>query len=277
MKIPARSHLLAGLLIALTLAAHGSIQAAVITLENFTGVTNGTPLSSVPNWGLQAGSTDTATVQSTAGYNGSGATLNTQSLYRYAIPSANRMTVGSLLTGYSIKLQLSSTNNYQQAQILLGKNDGVNGLAIVFDGGTNDTDTDNFIKLSSGGVSWGSITYNTLANTQWQSNAWYQIDFTNISLVSTGFGSAVTGYVTITNLNTQIQLVSNQIVTGFGNSGTFNTIDSVVVGNKASARQMNFDDITATAVPEPGVVSLALLAAGIIPFIYRRRQRLSQN
>lgn len=273
MKIPARSHLLAGLLITLTLAAHSVAPAAVITLENFTGVANGAPLVSVPNWGLQAGTTDTAAVQSAAGYNGPGANISTQSLYRYAIPAANQATVGSLLTGYSIKLQLSSTNNYQQAQVLLGKNDGVNGLAIVFDGGTNDTDADNSIKLSSGGTNWGSITYNTLANTQWQSNAWYQIDFTNISLVSTGFGSAVTGYVTITNLNTQIQLVSNQVVTGLGNSGTFNTIDSVVVGNKGSSRQINFDDITATTVPEPGIVSLALLAlAGIVPLLCRRHR-----
>lgn len=268
MKIPARSHLLAGLLI--TLAAH-SASAAVITLENFAGVANGTALTSVPNWSLQAGSTDTATVQSAAGYSGPGATLNTQSLYRYAIPGASQMTVGSLLTGYSIKIQLGNTNNYQQAQVLLGKNDGVNGLAIVFDGGTSNVDSDNSIKVSSGGTNWGSVTYNTLANTQWQSDAWYQVDFTNISLVSNGYGSAVTGYVTITNLNTQIQLVSNQLVTGFGNSGTFNTIDSVVVGNKGTARQINFDDITATTVPEPGIVSLALLAVGIIPFLYRRR------
>ncbi len=272
MKMKNMRKLIIGLA-AVALSACGVLRAEVITLEDFSGVTDGTALPSVPGWSLQSGTTN-ATVSSTAGYSGAGATMNNVSLYRYTIPTEDRMTAGgTTISGYSVKLQLGSVNSYQQAQILAGKNDGVNGLAVVFDGGTSDANTDNAIKISSGGTGWGSITYTTM-NLNWKANDWYQVDFSNISLVSSGYGSAVTGYVTITDLTTSTILLSNQLVTGFGNSGTFNTIDSLLVGNKATSRQINFDDLSALAVPEPGALSLVGLTLLSIPLL-RRRIRIS--
>lgn len=250
------------------LALSTPLRATVLTLEDFSEVTSGTALTSVSSWSLQAG-TSNAQVLSTVGCGGgSGATLNNVSLYRYALSAANTMTTSSSISGYSVKLQLSSVNNYQQAQVLIGKSDGVNGLSVVFDGGTADSNTDNVIKISSGGTGWGSITYTTLA-LAWSANDWYQVDFSNISLVSSGYGSAVTGYVTITDLSTSTVLLSNQLVTGFGNSGTFNTIDSIVVGNKATSRVMNFDDLTVATVPEPSTLALSGLA--LLGLLFRRR------
>jgi len=244
------------------------LRAAVITMEDFSEVTSGTSLSSVPSWALSAG-TNNAQVLGTVGYGGgSGATLNNVSLYRYAPPAVDTMTVSSLVSGYSVKVQMSSANNYQQAQILIGKNDGVNGLAVVFDGGTADTNSDNIIKISSGGTSWGTITYTSLPLV-WAANDWYQVDFSNISLVSSGYGAAVTGYVTITDMSTSTVLLSNQLITGFGNSGTFNTIDSIVLGNKSSGRVYNFDDLTVTTIPEPSTLSLGGLA--LLGLLFRRR------
>ncbi|MBN8711649.1 MAG: PEP-CTERM sorting domain-containing protein [Verrucomicrobia bacterium] len=255
----------------LALAALTSTQAAVVTLEDFSGVTSGTLLSSVPSWSLQSGATDTATVTSTAGYQGgSGATITTQSQYKYAIPANYVMTPTSLTSGYSIKMQLTSNNNYQQAQVLLGKNDGVNGLAVVFDGGTANGDADNSIKISSGGTGWGSVIYTNYSAAKWASDAWYEITFSNIALTNSGYGPAVTGLVTITNLNTGIALLSDAAITGFGNSGTFNTLNTVLVGNKGTARSIAFDDVTAT-VPEPA--TWALLIPVLLITLLRRRTR----
>lgn len=256
----------------LALAALTPARAAVVTLENFTGVTSGTLLSSVPSWSLQSGSTDTATVTSSAGYQGPGATITTQAQYKYSVPTDYVMTPTSITSGYSIKMQLTSNNNYQQAQVLLGKSDGVNGLAVIFDGGTANGDTDNSIKISSGGTGWGSVTYTTYSSAKWASDAWYEITFSNIALVTSGYGSAVTGLVTITNLNTGVALLSDVAITGFGNSGTFNTINTVLVGNKGTARSLAFDDITAT-VPEPS--TWALLIPVLLITLLRRRARAS--
>lgn len=257
----------------LALAALTPARAAVVTLENFTGVTSGTLLSAVPGWSLQSGSTDTAAVTSAAGYQGGpGATITTQAQYKYSIPTDYVMTPVSITSGYSIKMQLTSNNNYQQAQVLLGKNDGVNGLAVVFDGGTANGDADNSIKISSGGTGWGSVTYTTYSAAKWSSDAWYEITFSSITLTNAGYGSAVTGLVTITNLNTGVALLSNAAITGFGNSGTFNTLNTVLVGNKGTARSMAFDDITAT-VPEPS--TWALLIPVLIITLLRRRARAS--
>lgn len=261
--------------VAASLSLLSTLPAAVITLENFSGVANGTALTSVPNWSLQSGSPNEASVLDSAGYSGPGGNIANITLYKYAIPTAYTMTVGSDTIGYSIKFQLSSLNNYQQAQILLGKNDGVNGLAVIFNGGTSNVDSDNYISLSSGGTNWGSITYNNVASSAWSANDWYQIDFTNISLVSAGYGSAVSGKVTITNITDQTVLVNNQTITGFGNSGVFNTIDSLVVGNKATSRSIHFDDITATTVPEPTTATLAVLA--LTALAWRTRHRVKRS
>jgi len=253
----------------------GTLPAAVVTMEDFTGVANGTALTSVANWSLQSGSPDNATVLTAAGYQGPGGNIDNVTLYKYAIPAGDVMTVASNVIGYSVKLQLSATNNYQQAQVLIGKNDGVNGLAVIFNGGTSNVDTDNTIQLSSGGSNWGSITYNTLASSAWKSNDWYQIDFSSIALTSTGLGTTVTGKVSITDVTTSTVFVSNQTITGFGNSGAFNTINSVVVGNKATSRNIHFDDLTATVVPEPAPIALGLF--GLAALAFRRWRKPSRT
>ncbi len=263
---------------AIGLSLFGTLSAAVITLEDFTGVPDGTALTAVTNWSLQAGSPNAATVLDSAGYDGPGADIPYASItsYKYVIPSEGIMTIGSDVIGYSVKLQLSSVNSYQQAQILIGKNDGVNGLAVIFDGGTTNADTDNFIKISSGGTGWGSVTYAAVPSSAWTSGDWYQIDFTNIALVPSGVGpSNVTGNVTITNVTTQTVFVDNHSIASFGNSGIFNTINAVLIGNKSTGRSIHFDDITATVVPEPATLTLAVLALTTLAWRTRRRVKKS--
>ena len=252
----------------------GSTRASVITLQDFTGVSDGTVLTTLPGWSLQAGS-DSATVSATAGYSGPGASVGDVSQYKYAVPAEDTQTVSSSIAGYSVKLQLGGTNNYQQAQVLLGKHDGVNGLAVVFNGGTANTDADNFIQISSGGTSWGSVTYTSLDDLHWVSNDWYQVDFSNIALASSGFGSAVTGSVTITDLTSGTVLLSDQPITGFGSSGTFDTIDQIIVGNKSVSRALHFDDLAVTVVPEPAALSLLGLACLALPAFRRGIRKLA--
>ncbi|MFA6962515.1 MAG: PEP-CTERM sorting domain-containing protein [Opitutaceae bacterium] len=250
-------------------------QAALVGIDNFSSVSDGTLLSAVSGWST---SSTTATVSSGFGFGGSkGVEIVTAAQSNALIlTGSNIMTSASGLVQFNADIRIGTTDSYNIPQILIGKNDGVNGFAIRFNGGTANGASDNFVQISSGtGTSWGSPGVATVANSAWVPGDWYEVRLT-VSLPGTGTGQTVTGTLSIYNLSTSSYLLQNTSIAGLGSSGSFDTINVISLQGAGSNRTFDVSNLQiGTAIPEPSTAAI-LSGASILGFAVLRR-RSHQN
>lgn len=248
-----------------TFAVVGPItsHAALVTVDNFSSVTtDGTLLTTVAGWSGGTGD-NTAAVSSDYGYgdsNGARVLSNGES-YALTLSGANALTAADGPLEFKFNFRGSSGgDNYQYTQILIGQSGGVNGLVIEFNGGTNNTSTDNSIRVSAGtGTSWGNTGLgNSLANSAWVSGNWYEVTL-SFSLSTTGNGQTVTGALSVYDLTSESYLLQNISVAGTGTTGgAFQTANTIQLKNSGSARAFDISDISigTAAIPEPATTAM---------------------
>ncbi|PAW79936.1 MAG: hypothetical protein B9S32_01010 [Verrucomicrobia bacterium Tous-C9LFEB] len=296
----------------------GSLQAAVITLENFTGVADGTLLTSVRRWTLQSGSPGSPTwgalvfrrwrscrattllaaaclfaapavfaesvafeetfsaaqdgsalveaegwklsfgedssarVELAAGFSGQGARIERKEQYQRLIPEDHVHFLQEGIPGeFRMKIRFMTPNDgYTIAQVLIGRNDGIHGLALRFNGGEHDGFADNFLQVSRGGKSWGVIEFANFKAATWQKQTWYEIAITDI-LPEAGSGSnKVHAKLTVREVDgAQTVLLEAVPIESVGTTGGFTKINVVLVGNCGAPSAFDIDDIKVQAGP----------------------------
>lgn len=209
--------------------------------ETFSTAVNGTALENVPGWNLHYGTGESPKVLTAAGYEGAGARFTDKSSFRRTLPSGTRVADFEL----RIKLRVvADSDAYAMPQILLGKEGGVNGLAVRFNGGTKDGWEDNYIEISSGGESWGKTAFAKFPDAKWRKDRWYEVTVSATKTTGTGDAQPVaTVWIHELGAASPAVLADGLPAMRIGQSGTFEQIDSVIIGNAGSARSFDVDDI----------------------------------
>ncbi|PAW78772.1 MAG: hypothetical protein B9S32_05155 [Verrucomicrobia bacterium Tous-C9LFEB] len=213
--------------------------------ETFSAVPEDTELKSVENWSVHQGDGHGGKVKLAAGYSGPGARIELNEQYRRLIPEDQAFVLEEKAAGeFRIKLRVMAPNDgYVMTQVLIGSNDGVHGMAIRFNGGTRDGSADNFIQISSGGASWGKISFDDIKKAAWKKETWYEIVISDFSRDPNS--PAVEGKVTIREAGEAPDILLEATpIRAFGTSGKFTKINVVVVGNCGTARAFDVDDLS---------------------------------
>ncbi|AHF94660.1 hypothetical protein OPIT5_23085 [Opitutaceae bacterium TAV5] len=238
-------------------------------------------MSTVPGWSLATGSANTATVSLGTGYGGgNSSTITANEGYGLTLSGGNVMTAADGPLEFKLNFKsIASTDAYQQSIIMIAENGGVNGLAIQFNGGTQNGKTDNYIQVSSGtGTSWGGAGLSVIVpDSAWETGRWYEVTF-RFELKSTGIGQDVSGLLSVYDTVTSSFLVQDIVIGGIGSTGgAFDKVNVVQVKNNGTARAFEVSDIRigTAAVPEPAIT--VLLAGLSVLGLVALRSRLQKK
>lgn len=238
--------------------------------ENFD-VAADTTLAGYNNW-VKVTDNDVTQAKTLVGFGGSGGFYMPKvAQYKKMLSASETVTAADGPVEFHAKILMPlSDSSYVLPSISLAKNNGVDALTVRFYGGASTNASDNSIQLSSGGVSWGSTTYTSLT-VAWQNNTWYDIVISDVQLLTTGFGTNVSGKVTVfQSANPSNVLVDHAVITGVGtSSGSFDKIDTVIVASAGGNKAFVLDDLSLAPVPEPAVAGV--MGVAFAAMMWRRR------
>lgn len=232
-------------LAALLLAAAPAL-AAENYREPFSAAAEHALLRDLPGWGLYQDGKGAAELSIAAGYEGMGARLSGNEQYRRRLGAGEAQSVAAS-PEFRCKLRVMAPSDaYAQVQVLVGRDDGIHGLAIRFQGGKQDGSQDNVIQVSDGGVNWGRVHFTDCPGSAWKKETWYEIVLgpirdedgrvtARLVVREAGDGGAV--------------LVDGQTAAATG--GTFGAIDVVIVGNVGTDRAFHLDDLSLVTPSAP--------------------------
>lgn len=230
-----KSHLL--FLGALSLSMAALPAATPIFEESFSQARDGSLLKENAGWSVHNG-TGEAQVSVAAGFAGLGARVTGNEQFRLLLPEDKAISLESGGGGeLRLKLRVMADNDgYTLTQVLFGQSDGVHGVSVRFNGGTHDGSSDNSIQVSTGGESWGKATWETLPDSGWKRETWYEV------IIAVTASDEAT--VTIREADSGAALVDQHRAGIIGSLGKFTQLNTVIIGNGGTARAFDFDDIT---------------------------------
>ncbi len=205
--------------------------------EDFSTVLSRTPLENVEGWKFHFGQPNGAAADVAAGYSGPGVRLFGKSSYRLTIPKEIASSLKESTKEFRIKVRVMAENDgYGIIQIMLAANDGVHAFSVCFNGGDSDGIGNNFLQVSSGGDDWSRIQFENYMEANWEKEVWYDVVISEIS----EDGSAK---VTVREAGEGRVLIENVPITASG-KGKLPTLDAVIIGNRAAAKEFDIDDIS---------------------------------
>lgn len=221
---------------ALSLSMAALHAATPVFEEGFTQAQDGSPLKDAAGWSVHNGA-GAAQVAVAAGFAGPGARVTGNEQFRLLIPEDKAISLESGGGELRLKLRVMADNDgYTLTQVLLGQSDGVHGVSVRFNGGTHDGFSDNSIQVSTGGESWGKATWETLPDSAWKRETWYEV-----VIAITAPNEAA---VTVREADSGTALVDQHQAGVIGKLGKFTELNAVIIGNGGTARAFDFDDIT---------------------------------
>jgi hypothetical protein len=239
------------------MAGVASSQAADVSLsfeETFAGVATATPIDTLPGWHLHYGKGAAPLVLTAAGWRGPGVRFNGNASFNRILhdadPTAGRIARPTVRPGaqpadafeFRIKLRvMADTDYYVIPQILLGKDGGVHGLGVRFNGGTKDGWEDNTVQVSTGGANWGSAIFQEVPSSRWRKGVWYEITVTGLAATADGSESTVRLRITEAGVDGK-PLVDDAPVAFIGGAG-FKSPDLVIIGNAGAGSVFDVDDL----------------------------------
>ncbi|MDR1282172.1 MAG: hypothetical protein LBK99_15330 [Opitutaceae bacterium] len=246
--------LYSGLLSALLIMAMPVIASGdAVYTEDFPDAPEGVLLKNMPGWHLNyplSASGEGAVVTARAGYRGAGIRFSLGETFIKILPEGRGVLMEGAPVEFRFKIRLID-DAYAAAQILVGKNDGVNGLSVRFMGGKNGGVEDNMLRVSAGGENWGRGKSEDIAEARWRSEVWYEVILSNIRNTGPALnGESVTALLSVIEVaNPQNVLVKDRPVSGVGAAGKFDRIDAIVIGNMGVRRVFDIDDISLQKMP----------------------------
>lgn len=230
-----KSHMLFIGAVSLSMAALPA--ATPVFEEGFTQAQEGAPLKDSAGWSVHNGA-GSAQATVTAGFAGLGARVTGNEQFRLLIPEDKAISLTSGGGGeLRLKLRVMADNDgYTLTQVLLGQSDGVHGVSVRFNGGEHDGFSDNSIQVSTGGESWGKAAWETLPDSGWKRETWYEV-----VIAITAPDEAT---VTIREADSGTALVDQHRAGVIGVLGKFTQLNAIIIGNGGTARAFDFDDIS---------------------------------
>jgi len=211
--------------------------------EDLSSIQSPTPLENVEGWKFHYGQPNGAVVDLAAGYSGPGVRVSGRSSYRLTIPPEIAASLKESTNQFRIKVRVMAENDgYGVIQVMLAANDGVHAYSVCFNGGESDGIGNNFLQISSGGDDWSKIQFENHMEANWEKEVWYEVIISEIS----EDGSAK---VTVREAGEGRVLVENAPIIASG-KGKLPTLDAVIIGNRAAAKEFDIDDIFMAPVKE---------------------------
>lgn len=211
--------------------------------EDFSTIQSRTPLENVEGWKFHFGQPNGAVVDLAAGCSGPGVRVSGKSSYRLTIPKEVAASLNDSTREFRIKVRVMAENDgYGIIQVMLAANDGVHAFSVCFNGGDSDGIGNNFLQVSSGGDDWSRIQFENYMEANWEKEVWYEIIISEIS----EDGSAK---VTVREAGEGRVLIENVPILASG-KGKLPTLDAVIIGNRAAAKEFDIDDISLAPAKE---------------------------
>lgn len=228
---------------ALALAASLSWLHAGDFEEKFADAPSGAMLTTVPGWQKPGEGPDTWTISMVEEQGTNYIEAPQPGIYRLDLEQRN---ASIMATDGPVDLKLkikctAKTDAYAEFAVDLRKSDGVNGVGLRFSGGKQAGNSDNILRGSSGGTSWGDVQLRDLAQ-NWRGDAWYQIEIRDVDLTRGGISGKLTIYPVD---DPQNKLVDNEEITGYG-KGKIDRLDLLTLSSMGAARSFQIGDISIT-------------------------------
>lgn len=214
---------------------------AVANIDSFSGIAEGTSLNDLPGWKgvFDDGAKNEVCIQ--AGYTGTGLRIK-KGGGKKILTGEQIISSESGRYEFHMKIRFVTQNDaYAQIKLIIGQDDGVNGLVVRFNGGSSDGLGDNFVEVSSGGKNWGRIDYAKQANAKWKKETWYEIVISDIQLADKGQPAKLS----ISELGDSPSAILEAADVYFlGNPHTFGKINLIQIANDSTTREFDIDDLS---------------------------------
>lgn len=225
---------------------NGQAGAALVAWEDcLAEVADGSALESISGWSIASGTNSSWLVCGIAGHAGCGI-LAGSNFMRYERELTGTEIADHSDSGFTyearVQLAADGDDRYAVSKLEVMESGGVNGFTVCFDGQSVLGPSDNRIRVSSGGTSWGNVTWTDYA-VGWEAGIWYAVRLCNIQLPASGVSGARTAQLTVFETDDPSNVLLSEVpVTAFGNN-TFDKVDLLSIQEAGACRTTYIDEI----------------------------------